>query len=184
MTFPRLTPNPVPWYNCGGPSTSSGRRETTGVGTTQLKIALGSDHAGYRLKEEVAALLRSEGYNFRDFGAFSDEPSDYPDIGRQVAEAVAGGEFDRGILVCGTGVGMSIVANKVRGIRAAVCSHEYTARISRRHNDANVLALGGRTLGPELAKEIVRVWLATEFDPQERHVRRVGKIEPPATCGG
>lgn len=145
-----------------------------------MRIALGSDHAGYRLKEEIAELLGSEGREFEDFGVFSEEPVDYPDIAREVAEMVASGRFDRAILVCGTGVGMSIVANKVRGVRAALCSDEYTARVSREHNDANVLALGGRTTGPELAKQIVRVWLNTDFDPQPRHVRRVQKIEQAA----
>jgi ribose 5-phosphate isomerase B len=95
-----------------------------------------------------------------------------------VAEAVASGQFERGILVCGAGIGMCITANKVRGIRAALCSEEYSARISREHNDANILALGGRTVGAELAKSIVRVWLKAEFDPSPRHLRRVAKIEP------
>jgi ribose 5-phosphate isomerase B len=143
-----------------------------------LKIALGSDHAGYRLKEEIAEVLRSDGVNFQDFGAFSEEPVDYPDIAREVAEAVSRGEFDRGILICGTGVGMCIVANKIHGVRAALCSDEYTARLSRAHNDTNVLTLGGRTIGPELAKSIVRVWLDTAFDTGSRHAKRVEKIEP------
>jgi ribose 5-phosphate isomerase B len=142
-----------------------------------LKIALGSDHAGYKLKEEIAEMLRSEEFDFEDFGAFSEEPVDYPDIAHEVAEAVVSGSFDRAILICGAGVGMCIAANKVRGIRAALCSDEYTARVSREHNDANVLALGGRTVGPELAKEIVRVWLKSRFDPDTRHARRIAKIE-------
>lgn len=142
-----------------------------------MKIALGSDHGGYELKEEIAELLRSENYDFKDFGTFSGAPTDYPDIARAVAESVVAGEYDRGILLCGTGLGVSITANKVRGIRAALCSDEYTARMSREHNNANVLALGGRVVGSELAKEIVRVFLTTGFDPKTRHARRVAKIE-------
>ena len=142
-----------------------------------MKIALGSDHAGYSLKKVIADMLRSAKYNFRDFGSFTEEPVDYPDIAHAVAEAVAKGEFDRGILICGTGIGMSMTANKVHGIRASLCADVYSARLSREHNDANVLTLGGRTMGIEIAKEIVRIWLASEFDPQSRHARRVSKIE-------
>lgn len=149
-----------------------------------MKIALGSDHAGYRMKEEIADMLGSDGYEFQDFGAFSEASVDYPDIAQEVAEAVAAGKFERGILICGTGLGVSITANKVCGIRAALCADEYTARMSREHNDANVLALGGRVIGPELAKEIVRVWLTTGFDPLSRHAKRVAKMEPPCGKGG
>jgi ribose 5-phosphate isomerase B len=143
-----------------------------------LKIALGSDHAGYRLKEEIAEVLRTDGVDFQDFGAFSEEPVDYPDIARKVAEAVSKGQFDSGILICGTGVGMCITANKVHGVRAVLCSDEYTARLSREHNNTNVLTLGGRTIGPELAKSIMQVWLNTTFDAGSRHTRRINKIEP------
>jgi len=142
-----------------------------------LKIALGSDHAGYPLKEEIADLLRREGYDFQDFGAFSEESVDYPDIAREVAEEVASGRAERGILVCGTGIGMCIAANKTRGIRAAHATDEYTARLSREHNDANILTLGSRVLGPAVALEIVRVFLETPFSGDPRHERRINKIE-------
>jgi ribose 5-phosphate isomerase B len=149
-----------------------------------LIIAIGSDHAGFTLKQEIVELLRAEKYEFRDFGTISGEPIDYTDVAREVAEAVAKGKFDKGILICGTGIGVCITANKVPGIRAALCSEEYSARLSREHNNANVLALGGRTLGAELAKDIVRVWLTADFDPESRHARRVAKIEPPSEQGG
>lgn len=142
-----------------------------------MKIAVGSDHGGYDLKQEILDTLKSENYEFRDFGTCSTESVDYPDIAREVSEAVASGEYDRGILICGTGVGMCITANKVRGIRAVLSTDEYTARLSREHNDTNVLALGGRVIGPELAKNIVRIWLETDFSTEPRHVNRVDKIE-------
>jgi ribose 5-phosphate isomerase B len=143
-----------------------------------LKIALGSDHAGFHLKETIKGFLQQQGYTVKDFGAQSDESVDYPDVAHEVAWAVAAGEFERGILVCGAGVGMSIAANKVRGARAVLCSDEYTARISREHNDTNILALGERTVGVELAKSIVSAWLAGTFDAGSRHARRVAKLEP------
>lgn len=141
-----------------------------------MRVALGTDHAGYRLKEEIKRFLEELGHQHKDFGAFDDQPSDYPDYAIPVAQAVAQGQFDRGILFCGNGVGMEIVANKVKGIRATVASDSYTARTSREDDDTNVLALGERVVGPELAKEIVRVWLTTEFSGQERHHRRLKKI--------
>lgn len=143
-----------------------------------MKIAIGSDHAGFSLKAEIVEMLRADKYDLKDFGTFSEESVDYPGIARDVATAVANGEFERGIIVCGTGVGVCIVANKVHGIRAVLCSEEFTARASREHNNTNVLTLGGRTTGPGLAKDIVQVWLKTEFDPQSRHARRVAQIEP------
>ena len=149
-----------------------------------MVIAIGSDHAGFPLKQEVLELLRTEKYEHKDFGTFSGEPIDYTDIAREVAEAVADGKFDRGIVICGTGLGVCITANKVPGIRAALCTEEYSARMSIEHNNANILALGGRTLGVELAKEIVRVWLTANFDPESRHARRVAKIEPHSGQGG
>jgi ribose 5-phosphate isomerase B len=142
-----------------------------------LKIAIGSDHAGFRLKEEIADLLRSESCEFQDFGAFSEESVDYPDIARAVARAVVAGQFDRGILICGTGLGMCMTANKIHGIRAALCSEEYSAAMSIEHNNANILCMGGRTCGQELAKSIVNAWLVARFDPTSRHARRVDKIE-------
>ncbi len=141
-----------------------------------MNIAVGSDHAGFDLKEAVLHYLDAQGVDYKDFGAFSLDSVDYPDIGAQAAEAVANGEFDRGILVCGTGIGMSITANKVPGIRAALCSSPYCAVMSREHNDANVLVLGSRTTDQDTAIEIVRSWLATDFPNDPRHARRVQKI--------
>lgn len=141
-----------------------------------MKIALGSDHAGYDLKKEVVSFLRKERHEFEDIGVFTEESADYPDIGVKVAEAVANKEFDRGILICGTGIGMSITANKVPGIRAALCVDPYSAMLSRDHNDANVLVLGGRITDMATALEIVRTWLTMEFPAQDRHVRRLHKI--------
>lgn len=141
-----------------------------------MKIAIGSDHAGYKLKQEIVRLLTQEQYVFTDFGTHSPEPVDYPDVGVQVAEAVASGEFDRGILICGAGIGMSITANKVPGIRAALCGNTYCARYSREHNNANILVLGERVLGVGIALEVVLTWLSTDFPGEERHAQRVHKI--------
>lgn len=144
-------------------------------GRDGMQVAIGSDHAGYPMKQAVIGLLEEIGLSYRDFGTSSEESVDYPDFGRAVAEAVARGTFQRGILICGTGIGMSIVANKVPGVRAALCHEPYSARMSRLHNDANVLAMGGRVIGPELAREIARVFLETRFEGG-RHQRRVEKI--------
>ncbi len=141
-----------------------------------MKIAIGADHGGVDLKEVIRQHLESQGHEVQDFGAHSRESTDYPDFARPVAEAVAGGQFDRGILICGTGQGMAMTANKVRGIRAAVCLDTYSARMSREHNNANVLCLGGRVVGPGLAVDIVDIWLRTEFSDAPRHHRRVEKI--------
>jgi ribose 5-phosphate isomerase B len=141
-----------------------------------MKVIIGSDHGGFRLKQELVALLQEMKIEVEDIGCHSLESVDYPDYARPVAERVANGEFDRGILVCGTGIGMSIAANKVKGVRCAVVSDEFSARMSREHNQANVLAIGERVVGVDLAKSIVRVWLETEF-AGERHQRRVEKIQ-------
>lgn len=141
-----------------------------------MRIAIGSDHAGYRLKNEIAGHLVDSGLDFQDFGTTDGEPVDYPDVGLRVAEAVSRAEFDRGILVCGSGIGMSITANKVPGVRAALCADTYCARMSRLHNDANILVLGERTTGVGPALDIVQTWLATEYPGEERHARRVRKI--------
>ncbi|HUV05691.1 MAG TPA: ribose 5-phosphate isomerase B [Armatimonadota bacterium] len=141
-----------------------------------MKIAVGSDHRGYTLKQEIIRFLSEQGSEFKDFGVLSKDPADYPDIGLEVAGAVAGGEFDRGILVCSTGVGMSIAANKVPGVRAALCTDTNSALLSRKHNDANVLALGEQVTPPAMALEIVRTWLSAAFPGEERHARRVRKI--------
>jgi len=140
-----------------------------------MKIALGADHGGYALKDRIAAHLRERGHEVQDFGTAGPESVDYPDFARQAARAVAAGECDRGIVVCGTGIGVSIAANKVVGIRAALCTDGYMARMSRQHNDANILALGARVLGEGLALDIVDVWLTAEFEGG-RHARRIAKI--------
>src|SRR5437867_6114877 len=141
-----------------------------------MKIAIGSDHAGFDYKENIKALLNELGHEVRDFGTFSSQPVDYPVFIRPVAEAVARGGFDRGIVLGGSGNGEAIVANKVKGIRCALCWSLDTARWAREHNDANALAIGQRTIPPELALEIVRLWLATDF-AGGRHLYRIRQIE-------
>lgn len=138
-------------------------------------IAIGSDHAGYDLKTEIIEQLKQKGMDMLDFGC-NGESCDYPDIAEKVARSVAGGECDNGILICGTGVGMSIAANKVKGIRAALCSDHYTAKYTRLHNDANILCMGARTMGSGMAEEIVEVFLNTEFEGG-RHQRRIDKFK-------
>jgi len=140
-----------------------------------MKIVIASDHGGYLLKEHIKKYLEDNKYDIKDFGTHSLESVDYPDFAQEVAEAVAQGQYDRGILICGTGLGISIAANKVRGIRAAVVSESFSAKMSRLHNNANILALGGRVVGPDLATEIVDVWINTPFEGG-RHERRVNKI--------
>lgn len=139
------------------------------------KIGIGSDHGGWDLKEEIVDILIREGYSVRDYSL--DEPLsvDYPDIGNRLAADVSGGKIRRGILVCGTGLGMAITANRHHGVRATPCYDSYTARMSREHNNSNILVLGGRVTGVELALEIVRVWLSTPFG-RGRHARRLAKI--------
>ena len=141
-----------------------------------MKIAIASDHGGYALKNELLPYITELGHEFRDFGCYSTDSIDYPDIAFPAAEAVASGEFDRGILICGTGIGISIAANKVKGIRCAHCTDSLSAEMTRRHNDANVLALGAGITGPNLAKRIVEVFLNTEFEGG-RHARRVGQLD-------
>lgn len=138
-------------------------------------IALGSDHGGFQLKEEIKGHLTAVGMEFRDFGTLDGASCDYPDIAEAVAKAVASGEYDRGLLFCGTGIGISIAANKVKGIRAACCSDCFSAKYTRLHNDANILCLGGRVVGPGLATEMVDLFLETKFEGG-RHERRVDKI--------
>ncbi len=142
-----------------------------------MKVAVGADHGGWSLKEHLKPFLDRLGHEVVDVGTFSAESVDYPDYGRSVADRVAGGEVERGIAVCTTGIGMSIVTNKVAGVRSALCHDARSAKFSRAHNDANVLALGGAVVTPEQAEEIVRIWLETPFEGVERHVRRVGKID-------
>lgn len=140
-------------------------------------IAIGSDHGGFQLKEEIKKHLSERGLEFEDFGCYTEESCDYPEIGHAVAHAVADGKYDRGILICGTGIGISISANKVPGIRAALCTDCFTAEATRLHNDANILALGGRVVGPGLALKIVDTFLDTPFSNEKRHIRRIEKIE-------
>ncbi len=140
-----------------------------------MKIVVASDHAGVELRTEIAEQARELGHEVVDLGPEPGESMDYPVNGAKVGRLVASGEFDRGLLVCGTGVGISIAANKIPGVRAVVCSEPYSAVMSRAHNDANVLALGARVVGIGLGREIVRQWLATEFEGG-RHARRVGLI--------
>jgi len=140
-----------------------------------LVIALGADHAGWELKEALKAWLIENGHQILDFGTHSPDSVDYPDYALEVAESVASGKAERGLLVCGTGIGMAMTANKVPGIRAALCSDPFMARMSREHNDANVLTLGGRLMDGELGLEILQMWLGTEF-AGGRHERRLAKI--------
>ena len=140
-------------------------------------IALGCDQAGFELMQDVKTYLTGNGYEFKDFGTYSTEACDYPVYGKLVANAIVSGECDKGILVCGTGIGISIAANKVPGIRAAVCTDCFTAEATRQHNDANVLALGGRVVGKGLALKIVETFLTTPFSNAERHIRRVNMLE-------
>lgn len=140
-----------------------------------MRIAIGSDHGGYQLKEHLVAKLSAEGFEISDLGTNSDESVDYPDFAEQVCRRVLDGEADIGILVCGTGIGMSMAANRHRGIRAALCHNEYSARMSREHNNANVLCLGDRVIGPGLAESIVAVWITTQFSGG-RHQTRISKF--------
>lgn len=140
-------------------------------------IGIGSDHGGFELKEAVKKHLEERGLEYKDFGTYSADSCDYPVYGRAVAKAVASGECDRGIIICGTGIGISITANKVKGIRAALCSDCFSAQATREHNDANILAMGARVLGEGLALKIVDTFLNTPFSGDPRHVRRISMIE-------
>jgi len=141
-----------------------------------MQIGLACDHGGFELKEELKAFLKSTGVEPIDMGSFNEESVDYPDFGVRVAEKVSRGELERGILICGTGIGMSIVANKFPGVRAALANDLYSARCSREHNDANILVIGGRIIGRGMALEILKVWLSTPF-AGGRHQRRIDKIK-------
>lgn len=140
-------------------------------------IALGCDHGGYALMQEVKAHLEKRGLEYKDFGTYSEESCDYPVFAKKAANAVASGECDKGILICGTGIGISITANKIKGIRAALCGDCFSAQATRQHNDANMLALGARITGPGLALMIVDTFLDTPFSEEERHARRIAQIE-------
>lgn len=141
-----------------------------------MKVAMGADHGGFALKEEVKKHLEQQGYEITDFGCYSEDSIDYNEVATTVAIKVRDNEFDRGILICGTGIGMSIMANKVSGIRCALVHDLFTAKATRLHNDSNILAMGGRVVGPGLAIEIAETWLSTDFSNASRHQRRVDKI--------
>ena len=140
-----------------------------------MKIAIGCDHGALALKESVKKVLAELGMEIDDVGTYTEDSVDYPDVAEKVCGKVVSGDVERGVVLCGTGIGISIAANKIKGIRCALCGEAYSARMARAHNDANVLALGGRVLGPELAGDIVRTFFTTDFEGG-RHARRVGKI--------
>jgi len=142
-------------------------------------IVIGSDHGGFALKQEIIEFLKQGGYEYQDVGIYQETTADYPDIAQKAAEMILRGEADKGILICGTGIGISITANRYAGIRAALCHDCFSAEATRLHNDANVLAMGGRVIGPELAKKITHTFLTTLFSEEERHKRRIEK-----TCFG
>lgn len=141
-----------------------------------MKIGIGCDHAGVKFKEQIKDFVKSMGHEVEDYGAYTTERVDYPDIAWAVCEGINAGACEKGILICGTGIGMSMAANKVKGIRAALCSDTYSARMTREHNDANVMALGARVLGIDLACEIVRAFLTAEYSGDSRHEVRVKKM--------
>ena len=140
-----------------------------------MKIGIGSDHGGFELKEHIKDYFEKEGIDYLDYGTNSLDSVDYPDYGRKLAEGVISGEVDKGIAICGTGIGISIACNKVKGIRCALCGDTYSARMSVEHNNANIMALGGRVIGKDLAIEIVSIWLKSQFQGG-RHERRINKI--------
>ncbi len=141
-----------------------------------MKIALGSDHGGFRLKESIRAHLEKQGYEVEDFGTYNESSVDYPDFGHKAALAVSKGSCEKGIVICSTGIGISIAANKVKGIRAALCGDLMSARLTREHNDTNMLALGSFIVGEKLALEIVDTWIGTAFSGEARHQRRIDGI--------
>ncbi len=140
-------------------------------------IGIGCDHGGFELKKEIIKYFEENNIQYKDFGTYDDKSTDYPIYGKKVANAVASGECEKGILICGTGIGISITANKIKGIRAALCHDVFSAKATRLHNNANILAMGGRVVGPGLAVEIVDAFLNTEFSNDERHIRRINMME-------
>ena len=141
-----------------------------------MKLSIGSDHGAFALKEELIPYLKEKGYEIEDKGCYSTESCDYPEFAKAVAEDVVAGKAEKGIVFCTTGIGVSIAANKVHGIRCALCHNEHTALMTRLHNDSNVLAMGAAELTPTLAKRIADIWLETEFSGEEKHQRRIDKI--------
>lgn len=142
-----------------------------------MRVAIGADHAGYELKKEVVDVLRSAGHEVLDFGTNGPEPVDYPDYARFVCTAIRNGEADRGVLLCGSGAGVTVAANKMRGIRAALCHDAYTAHQSVEHDNVNVMCIGTRVIGPALAFDLLHAWLAATFSGEQRHLRRLAKID-------
>lgn len=142
-----------------------------------MRIAIGADHAGYELKDIFVKKLRDDGYQVTDFGTCGPEPVDYPDYAKSVSEAIQLGQADRGILICGSGAGVAVAANKMNGIRAAVCHDGYTAHQCVEHDNANVMCFGPRVIGPSLAEDLIDIFLKAEFTGEERHVRRLAKID-------
>ena len=140
-------------------------------------IALGSDHGGYGLKQEIIGYLEEKGIEYKDYGCYDESPCDYPVFGKKAAQAVVSGECEKGILICGTGIGISIASNKIKGVRAALCHDVFSAKATREHNDANMLAMGARVVGPGLALMIVDTFLNTEFSNAERHQKRIDMLE-------
>lgn len=140
-------------------------------------IAVGCDHGGFELKQEILKYLEEQKIPYQDYGCYDTKSVDYPEYAKKVANAVVSGEAEKGILICGTGIGISIAANKVKGIRAALCHDCFSAQATREHNDANILAMGGRIVGPGLAVKIVDIFLHTPFSEDERHIRRINQIE-------
>ncbi len=140
-------------------------------------IGIGSDHGGYDLKQEIIAYLEANNYEYKDYGCYSSEAVDYPDIAQPLAKDVVSEKLEKGILICGTGIGISIAANKIKGVRAALAHDVFSAEATRLHNDANIVCMGGRVIGAGLAIKIVETFLNTDFSGDERHSRRVGKIE-------
>ena len=143
----------------------------------KMKIAIGSDHGGYWLKENLKIFLKTLKIDYKDFGCISEDAVDYPDVAFKVSNEVKNGKYEKGILICGTGIGMSIAANKIKGIRASLCSDVFSAKMTREHNDANILTLGGRVIGSGLAREIVKAWLFRDFSNVKRHINRINKIK-------
>lgn len=142
-----------------------------------MKIVMGADHAGYRLKDEIKPLIESLGHEVLDVGCHCGDSVDYPDYAAEACNKIVAGEADKGILICGTGIGMSIAANKIAGIRCALVHDTFSAKATREHNDTNVLAMGERIIGPGLAQDIVKLWLETPFSKAERHQNRINKVK-------
>ena len=152
------------------------RRETNSIGGEIMRIAIACDNAGFPLKDDVLSVVQNAGHEIVDLGTYDQEPVDYPDYSEKAGKAILLGQADRAIVLCGSGIGASIAANKMKGIYASVCHDVYSAHQGVEHDNMNVLCLGGRIIGPEVAKEIVKAFISAEFSKEERHIRRVNKI--------